>query len=68
MANARAFCSDVEVLAPAMDDARLIGQIRGVLKRAGEIRGYRRKFGDLHGHWQARVTSLEAVIGALSGT
>lgn len=37
MANARAFCSDVEVLAPAMDDARLIGQIRGVLKRAGRV-------------------------------
>ena len=37
MADARVICSDIEVLAPAMDDARLIAQVRGTLQRAGRV-------------------------------
>lgn len=36
-ANMRAICGGMDVMAPAMDDARLIAQIRGVLQRAGRV-------------------------------
>lgn len=36
-AGARAICGGMDVMAPAMDDTRLVGQIRGVLQRAGRV-------------------------------